>query len=78
MACNGEDCKYRDREYYSMLIWKSWMMYSDIDFALEFNEITAEQAEERYEWTHAHFKTLRDRGPFYKLPEVIERMKSNV
>jgi hypothetical protein len=76
MACDGKDCKYRDKEYYSMLIWKSLMMHSDIDFALEFNEITPEEAEEQREWTHAHFKKLRDRGPFYKLPEVIERMKT--
>lgn len=75
MACNGEDCKYRDRDYYSMLIWKHMMAYEDIEFALEFNEITPLEAERRHEWTSEHFKTLRDRGPFYKLPEVIERMK---
>ena len=77
MACDGKDCKYRDSNYTSMILLKWYWVESEIDEALGWNDITEDEANERRKWNSERFRILRDRGPFYKLPEVIERMKKN-
>ena len=78
MACDGKDCKYRDSNYTSSILWKYFWEVAFIDEALDFNDITEDEAKERRKWASERFNILRERGPHYKLPEVIERMKSHV